>query len=232
MQHSGLNIIQAAIFAPSCTLCHAPATRAIDLCAACRAELPWQARGCRHCGLTLPAGAHSGLCAQCLRRPRFDIAIAAFEYKPPVDWLVTRLKFHKRLTHARLLGTLMATRIAMAGDVPPDYIMPVPLHPRRYRDRGYNQAELLARQIARREHLPVRTDLVRRRKHTRPQMSLPAAERQRNVRDAFAVYGHCRGHDIAIVDDVVTTGHTATALAAVLKRHGAARIRLWCAARA
>lgn len=237
MSHDRLTTAYQAIFAPRCTLCHAPAPTTLDLCDACRAELPWQRRGCRHCGLTLPQSAQTDTCAHCLHAPRFDTALATFEYQTPVDWLITRLKFHRRLTHARLLGTLMAARMDAHSDTmiatsAPDYIVPVPLHPRRLRERGYNQAELLARRVARLRGLHVRTGLVRRHRYTPPQMSLPAAERRHNVHDAFAVVGDCHGHDIAIVDDVVTTGHTASALAIALRGSGAAHLRLWCAARA
>ena len=232
MEHSWLHALQSAVLAPHCALCHARATPEIDLCAACRAELPWQAYGCTYCGLTLAGTTTTTACRDCLQQPRFDGAIATFEYLPPADWLITRLKFHRRFTHARLLGTLMAARIAGASAPAPDYIVPVPLHARRYRERGYNQAEMLARQLARKLELPVRGDLARRRRHTSPQLSLPATERKRNVRNAFAVRADCSGDDIAIVDDVVTTGHTAAALATALKRNGAARVRLWCAARA
>lgn len=232
MKHSWQRTLQATVLAPRCTLCQAPAPYGIDLCTPCRAELPWQGHGCIHCGLALPATATTFMCKDCLQQPRFDAAIACFDYRPPVDWLITRLKFHARFTHARLLGTLMAARIAGTGATAPDYIVPVPLHARRYRERGYNQAEMLAHQLARELNLSVRTNLATRRRHTSPQLSLPAAERKRNVRNAFAVRGDCAGADIAIVDDVVTTGHTAAALATALKHGGATTVRLWCAARA
>lgn len=232
MKHSWLHSLQAAVLAPRCLLCHAPATPNIDLCAACQAELPWQRRGCIYCGLTLPATAAATACKDCLQQPCFDAAIATFDYRPPVDWLITRLKFHNCFTHARLLGTLMAARIASSSAAGPDYIVPIPLHARRYRERGYNQAELLTRQLVRELGLGMRTNLASRRRHTPPQLSLPAAERRRNVRNAFAIHGDCSGADIAIVDDVVTTGHTAAALATALKQAGATTVRLWCAARA
>lgn len=231
MRPAWLHALQAAVLAPSCTLCHAASTITLDLCDACCDELPWQHRGCLYCAATLPATAASRVCSDCLRQPRFDAAHATFVYQPPVDWLIKQLKFHGRRSHARLLGTLLATRCA-GDDTLPDYLLPVPLHPRRLRERGFNQAELLARQLGRELDLRTRTNLATRQRDTPSQSSLHAAQRKRNVHEAFATHGKCAGHDIAIVDDVVTTGHTAAALATQLKRNGAANIRLWCVARA
>lgn len=224
--------IQETIFNPACVLCRAPASLALDLCQACQADLPRQRHACSGCALSLSADSDTGQCRRCLRKPRFDAALAAFEYTSPVDWLITRLKFHNRLSHARLLGALLAGRVARADAAPADCIVPMPLHPRRYRERGYNQAALIAGHTARAQALPVMPDLAVRTRNTPPQLSLPKDERRRNVRNAFSASGECSGRHIAIVDDVVTTGHTAGALAAALKRGGAASVQLWCIARA
>lgn len=227
-----LHTLQTAIFAPHCLLCHAPATLDLDLCPRCEAQLPRQHHACRHCALTLPPTSTSNYCAACLRQPRFDAAIAGFEYAPPVDWLITRLKFHHRLAHARLLGRLLGAHIDTVATSLPDCIVPAPLHPRRLRERGYNQAELIARHTAHVLDLPVVPGLATRARHTPPQRTLPADQRRRNVHGAFSATSACAGRHIAIIDDVVTTGHTATALAAALIQARAARIQLWCVARA
>src|SRR5699024_3092652 len=119
-----LNIAQTTVFSPDCVLCHAPASLALELCADCRAEMPRQPRACHDCALTLPATSAITQCRDCLRKPRFDGAIAAFEYVAPVDWLITRLKFHNRLSHARLLGALLTERVAAIATAPPDCIVP------------------------------------------------------------------------------------------------------------
>lgn len=227
-----LHNIQSAVFAPACVLCHAPVTPALDLCDACRAELPRQAHACSACALTLSSDNSTGLCGACIRRPRFNAAFAAFEYAPPVDWLITRLKFNHRLSHARLLGVLLAERIAAVDAPMPDCIVPAPLHPRRYRERGFNQAALIARHAARAFDLNVGAHLATRHRDTAPQRSLPAGQRKHNMRNAFTASADCAGRHIAIVDDVVTTAHTAGALAAALQRHRAASVQLWCVARA
>lgn len=223
---------QNILFTPVCLLCHAPASLELALCAGCHADLPRQTRACNSCALTLPPASTSTQCTACLRQPRFDGAVAAFAYAPPVDWLITRLKFHHRLTHARVLGTLLGERILATAAERPDCIVPAPLHPRRLRERGYNQATLIARHAAYALQLPLMPELATRTRNTSPQRTLPAHQRRHNMRDAFQADSACAERHIAIVDDVVTTGHTAAALATALKRGGAASVRLWCVARA
>ena len=92
--------------------------------------------------------ASSRACSDCRRRARFDRAVAVVHYAPPIDWLVTRLKFQGRLNHARLLGDLLATRVHAADLDLPDVLVPVPLHPAGYRRRGFNQAERIAARLA------------------------------------------------------------------------------------
>jgi len=224
--------IRNTVFTPKCLLCHAPASLALDLCEGCVTDLPWQQHACRNCALPLPAAGADAPCSACLQRPRFDAAIAAFAYATPVDWLITQLKFHRRLAHARVLGSLLAQRITSSAPTLPDSIVPTPLHPRRYRQRGYNQATLLARHAARALQLPVTPHLARRIRDTAPQMTLPASQRQHNLHAAFAADSSCCNRHIAIVDDVVTTGHTADALAQALRHNGAASVQVWCIARA
>lgn len=224
--------IQNIIFAPQCALCNAQATLQFDLCPRCRADLPWLDRACRHCALALPAGSDGTRCRQCAHKPLFDAAVAAFEYAAPVDWMITRLKFHSRFSHARLLASLLVGRVVADPAPRPDCLVPVPLHVTRYRERGYNQATLLARHMARPLGLPVLGNLAVRTHATDPQLSLPAPKRRSNVRRAFDASAASAGRHIAIVDDVVTTGYTARALAAAFRRSGAASVQLWCVARA
>jgi ComF family protein len=112
-------------------------------------------------------------------------------------------------------------------------VLPVPLHSARLRERGYNQALEIARVLARRLKLPLATDAVRRTRATATQTTLPRTQRARNVRNAFAVRtDELNGKHVAIVDDVMTSGHTIDALAKVLRRAGAKEISVWIIARA
>lgn len=139
------------------------------------------------------------------------------------------LKYEGRRSLARPLSTLMIRR---AGDVltGADAVVPVPLHPSRHRTRGFNQASDLARRLG-----PPVVHLLRRVRATTPQADLPAADRHRNVRDAFAPrrgIRRCRSATLVIVDDVCTTGATLEACAGVLLDEGAREVRAITAARA
>lgn len=233
-----LNNIQRAIYPSRCVLCEAPAAGELDLCANCRADLPHNSHACMRCATPLPDNANTDTCPDCLRRaPLFDGAVAALRYTSPADWLVLRLKFNARLSHARLLGQLMADRLAWhlqhtPADMRPDAIVPVPLHPRRHAERGFNQAGEIAAPLGRQLGLPVLKNAVKRQRDTSHQADLPAARRGANVRGAFVASAPTAGKNIAIVDDVMTTGHTATALTRTLKQAGAAHVMIWTATRA
>lgn len=224
--------IQFWLYPPRCLLCGAPGEGGLDLCGPCRAALPWLGPHCPVCAVPLPEGA-DGPCGTCLAAdPPYTRILAPLYYRPPVDWLIPRLKFQGRLSHARLLGSLMAEYLAARLGDPPDLILPVPLHPTRLRERGFNQARELAVPVARRLGLPLGRGLVRRVKATRAQMELSARQRRANVRGAFAVTGPVEGLRIALVDDVATTGATLGALAQALRRAGAREVQCWVAARA
>ncbi|WP_312915178.1 double zinc ribbon domain-containing protein [Candidatus Competibacter phosphatis] len=153
---------------PICLLCGATGTTDRDLCAGCDADLPRNARACPSCALPLAAGSN-GDCEYCRARSfSFDRAFVPFCYRPPVDFLILGLKFTHRLSHARLLGELFAAALAERNASPPDCIIPVPLHPLRLRERGFNQALELARPSARRFRVPLLADGLSRVRHTPP----------------------------------------------------------------
>ncbi|WP_338055823.1 ComF family protein [Sulfurivermis fontis] len=158
--------------------------------------------------------------------------MAPLLYRPPLDWLIQGFKFNQRLPPGRLLGQLLAQHLAGQIITPPELIVPVPLHPARLRERGYNQALELARPLARRFGIPLAHGLVRRVRATATQSLLPAGERRRNVRGAFALRRPLAARHVAIVDDVIATGSTVAELARVLRRAGAERIEVWAVARA
>ena len=134
---------------------------------------------------------------------------------------------------ARGLGQLLAWRMPPLPD-PPDAVVPVPLHWRREADRGFNQAEEIARGLCQAAGWPLRTDLCRRMRQTPEQSGLGAARRRDNLRGAFALAG-CPGRRRlparAAVDDVLTTGATAAAVAGVFLAAGVPRLSLWTVAR-
>jgi len=213
-----------------CLLCDALAGSTANICDPCHLRLPWLEHSCRLCALPLAA---PGLCGGCQRRaPPFTGAIACFEYGQPVRHLLINFKFHRQLAPASLLGAVLAQRVAADCKTLPDAIIPVPLHPARIRQRGFNQSLEIARHLSTRLGIALRSDQVQRVKNTLPQTGLhTAAARRRNLARAFQANRPQTGH-VAIVDDVYTTGATASALARCLGKAGAARVDLWVVARA
>lgn len=227
--YGGLETLERLLFPWCCLLCGGPADGR-DLCPACAADLPANAPACPRCALP---GATGLACGRCLARPpRWDAAICLLRYRAPADALIKACKFGGRLAIARVLGELLAERLARLDGPRPGLIVPVPLHAHRERERGFNQARELARPVARALGIRIDTGLCVRARPTPPQTGLDARARRRNLRGAFAMRGALPYAHVAVVDDVVTTGATAGALADALRRAGAERVDLWAAARA
>ncbi len=224
--------VQRVLYPPTCVLCLGPGIRGLDLCGVCAGALPRIRHACAGCALPLSRPGVA-LCGTCQRGASAqDRALAVFHYAPPVDHLIQGLKFRARLVYGRLLGELLAEAVLEAALEPPDRLVPVPLHPQRLRERGYNQSLVLARYAGRRLGVPVCAREVRRVRHTPPQTGLPARQRRVNLRGAFALTGALEGQCIAIVDDVMTTGATVSELARALRRAGVRQVQVWCCARA
>ncbi|GAB2572077.1 hypothetical protein GCM10027066_14190 [Dyella jejuensis] len=180
----------------------------------------------------MPLAIAAPQCGGCLRKPPpWDAAWAPFRYAWPLDRLETRFKFNRDLAAGRVLATLWQ-RERCPASLPP-LIVPVPLHRRRLRERGYNQALELARPLARALGIPYRHDLLRRIRHTEAQTGLDAVQRRRNLRTAFALnHAASLPAHIVLLDDVCTTGATLEACTHVLKRAGVMRVDVWTLARA
>lgn len=227
------------LFPGRCVLCADTAPSSTLLCRDCAAELPANRPACPRCARPLPVqacppGAPAPLCGECLQQaPVFDRAISAWQYAGAIPHLVTTLKFHRGLHLVPTLATglLAAVRAAPRQDWP-EVIVPIPLHPVRLRERGFNQAMELARPLGRALGLPIAPTLCRRTRSTAVQSTLTLRERKANVRGAFVLDAPCPWHRVAILDDVLTTGHTVAELSRVLKRAGVDEIEIWSVARA
>lgn len=211
--------------ATPCSLCGAPAP-ARGLCSGCWDDLPWLgAAYCDCCAHPLP---FPGRCGRCLAEPpQFDTVIAACRYTFPVDGLIQAYKYGGRLAYT----TALAAVLAQPARPRPDLIVPMPLADRRLRERGFNQALELARDLGRRLAVPVDATLCVKTRDTAAQTRLPWQARRRNIRGAFVVQGDVTGRHVAVVDDVLTTGATLHELARNLKRAGATRVSGYVIAR-
>ena len=245
---------QSARQSPASIPSQPPAPRpppTLCLCAPCEFTLRPNAHSCAVCARPLPlaetAAAHDGgvgdapqtdggrVCGQCQKTsPRYDRVVAPYTYSEPARALVIDLKFHEKLLNARVLAILFAKRLNARPphDSWPDTLIPVPLHPSRIRRRGYNQSLELARELGRLTAIPVRPRHCERRINTAPQADLPLAQKRANVRGAFACRADLKGRHIAIVDDVMTSGHTVGEMARALKKSRAARVDVWVMTRA
>lgn len=219
----------------TCLLCDEPVDTPLPLCTECDAELPWLGPHCQVCALPL---AVEGLtCGNCLKRPPvFSRVEAPWRYGFPVDALINRFKHQARWPIGRLLGDLLARHLAHAfseGLPKPDVLLAVPLSPKRQRQRGFNQAQMLAEVISQTLQIPQQSAWLGRIGDTAAQQKLDAAARRRNLRGAFAVHpsAQVNTRHVALVDDVLTTGATAQQLARLLIHAGAARVDVYCLAR-
>lgn len=218
-------IIQRLLPAEPCVLC-GELSESGCWCAACDAALPYlTVAGCPVCALPTPDGS---VCGQCLTSsPHFARTVAAFAYAFPVDGLVQALKFRERLILARHLASKLGQRI----EVRPDYIVPMPLHSARLRERGFNQSLELARRVASSLGVPLLIHSCQRVRDTPPQSALNWKERDKNVRKAFACTQNFSGKHVAILDDVMTSGASLNELALALRRAGAREVSAWVVAR-
>ncbi len=213
-----------------CDLCHCQINNN-RLCQRCRDKITQTTPCCQICqaGLKL-----DGTCGECITlQPNFEKAYTLGDYAGALAELITGLKFQNKLPYGRALSELWLETLPQfypQNDFP-SLIIPVPLHKKRLRQRGFNQSLEIAKPIGKQFKIPVDRFSCIRVKATQPQLSLPQKERKKNLADAFKIQKPIIAEHVAIMDDVFTTGHTANALAIALKQQGVKRIDVWCCAR-
>jgi len=197
-------------------------------CNSCDAALPYlNAPHCPVCALPTPAGE---VCGHCLTHPPlFGSTTAIFGYAFPLDKLIQGMKYGDQLALAHAFAKKMLQRIDKSNF--PDYVIAMPLHPAKLRERGFNQSLLLATTVARELKLKLLPNACQRVRDTPPQSALPWKERKKNVRNAFSCDRDLAGKRVALVDDVLTTGASLNALAEAVSKKGAIEISAWVVAR-
>lgn len=209
-----------------CILCGSDHSEQI-ICEPCRSELPGLGNACPRCASPLQV---SSLCGNCLTHPPVQtVTISLYPYLPPIDRLISDMKYHNKLYLTNFFAQQLCDKVK---DRPlPDMLIPIPLHPTRLQHRGYNQSWEIARLLAHKLSIPVCHDALKRVRNTLPQASLPFSKRKQNLSQAFALGNISLPDHVALIDDVVTTGHTANMAGKVLQKAGVDQIELWTIAR-
>ena len=220
----------------SCSMPVPAGSSALPLCAGCALALFRREGGfCPRCGnLTALPGSAPALCGECITVERpWDALFFHGEYKGMLRELILRFKQGRELHLGHLLGTLLAGHpdLAKSTDGAYDAMVPLPLHPARLRERGFNQAVELAKPLAARLGTPILRTALTRRENTRPQAGLTRKERGDNVRNVFLADRQVRGLRLLLTDDIATTCASLESAARALLHAGAASVDVAVAAR-
>ena len=222
------------IFPYNCILCsqYVPDKTHPQICSSCLAAIEFNAPPfCLRCSRHLTVYSDQGLCPACTKFPiAFDQAWGTVKYTPVIQKLIHLFKYQQRtqVRHIfRYLFNEFHNRYPFALQSF-DLLMPIPLHPVRFRERGFNQSEFIARFISQSHGIPVKTGELIRTRHTQPQSFLDQKERWTNMKGAFRIKTHSdiNQKSILLIDDLLTTGATASAAAQILKNAGAKRVGL------
>jgi len=227
------------LFPPLCHLCRSfiPQAGVLHICPDCLAQISFITDNfCPTCGVPFAAPSlQPHRCGPCLlHAPPFDSCRSATLYDGPVRELIHRVKYDGKGHLALPLGLLMADVLDdFRREAAPELIVPVPLHKKRVRQRGYNQSQLIAEELGKRWQVPVSVGNLQRLRWTEPQTALPAGERKVNVLGAFGVKypERLEGRRVLLVDDVLTTGSTVRACAAALEEADVAALHVATVAR-
>jgi len=215
----GLRYVENFLLPPRCAFCRWPTVKGESgVCQPCREDLPRNAPCCPRCALPLAADPGVVDCASCQAAPPpFRRTLAPLRYEFPVDAAIRALKFRRRLDFVPVLSTIMQDCFVESG-LTPDLVVPVPLHYRRHGWRGFNQAERIAKPMAKAAGLPLLLTAERVRA-TKTQSGLDARRRRGNLAGAFRVDLPPGTRHVLIVDDVMTTGATVVEFARTIRKN-------------
>ncbi len=212
-----------------CYLCRLPIDNQHAICTRCQRYFEQINQACRRCAMPMQTSSDT-LCGQCQPSQGYiDNAHIFWRYTPPLTGLIHDFKYHNQLFLAPFLAHCMQRHLPQPlTDI--DYLIPMPIHRKRLRSRGFNQTSLLAKALSKQTGIPMNQTLCQRIVFHSPQALLNQTSRQSNIKNAFRSKPADQ-LNLVIIDDIMTTGATANALAKELKRQGASRVDLWCIAR-
>jgi ComF family protein len=236
--HKSLQFIFNSLLNQRCACCqgHLHTDHRLALCNNCHFALPWLNHCCSVCALPLDSSAQ--ICGKCLlTQPAFASSNIPFRYDYPLNHLILDFKFKHHFARGKVLSQLLTDFLQDAyKDQPlPDALIPVPMYRWRRFQRGFNQSELLVRDIARSLRIKAHYNLCRRNQHVQSQKDSGKQARLDNLKNAFEININQQSliaeKHLALVDDVVTTGSTVDQLSKLLLRNGAASVVVWALAR-
>ncbi len=229
-------VFKRYVFKQSCLLCKSANGGDIAICHDCEKDLPWHIQPhCPQCGLL---SFNSQPCGHCLKSaPDFDATHALFTYDFPLNTLLQRYKYGSMLNLRHNFADLMSENLLLSNirvkNI--ELIIPMPMHPQRLQERGFNQALEIAKLVSNILKIPLDYKSCMRNKLSPPQASLPLKERVKNIRGVFSIkesHAHnLQGLKIALIDDVMTSGASLNELAKTIKKAGASHVECWVVAR-
>ncbi len=230
MRHLLASIAQRLRLPIVCALCNQYHRGNLAICAGCHQHLLPVGHACYHCALPLPNSTFS-ICGHCIKqKPYVDEAIAAYRFEEPLRTLLHEFKYREGLYLSSFLASLMLSA-QRSSTLSTECLIPVPMHPKRLRQRGFNQAAELTKHLAKALNIPYGLAHCTKHINTLPQAKLNAHLRQQNLRNAFQTKPLPFKH-ITLIDDLITTGSTVNELAKSFKEQGVLRVDVWACARA
>ncbi len=233
--------ILSRLFPSRCILCGQTVdlsveNKAVEICLHCYNKQPFNSTCCVHCAVPLADDSANTLCGRCIQKPpNYDYAHSVFRYEENIIGLIHQFKFSEKITYASSISEMLLSAYDIADILKtevPDCLLPVPLHPARLRQRGFNQSIEIARVLSKKRSLPIELSAIIRKRSTTAQTGLNAKQRQINIKGAFELVSKMPYRHVLIIDDVVTTGSTVNELARLLKINNIERVGVLSIARA
>jgi len=197
-----------------------------SVCKPCYLDLPFQYRYCSRCGQNYSA--KTDYCGHCLiSQPTFDHCFCPFKYQSSIKDLICKLKYRQRPELAKAAASLLMGELIESSFERPDALIAVPMHISRLRERGYNHSTLIAQHLSKTLKIPLLTGSIGKSKATPPQAQQSLKQRKKNLAGSFSIKKNIYAKNVAIIDDVVTTGSTAEEIAKILKINGVDYVQVW-----